>query len=475
MLGYAYRMNFMRKPQFVTMFSAIPTIVRNTSNYLQKQPKIHLLLGFAILFGLFWVVCFQRLDPDFGWHLRTGDYILSHHAVPHHDLYSYTAPSWPWTDHEWGNDVITTWLYNHGGYSLLATLFAGLWSGALLLAARRARLHVLLLAAIALMPYAGVRPLAWTVLFFSLLLAVLRGDYSRWRLWLPLLFVVWANLHAGFIAGLAVIAYFAFRERRRSTVYLLLVCALATLLNAYGWRLYEEIFRTVGDPALHSQITEWYAFSFRGESWMFVILWAAGSLAFLKKGEWITLSRLLLLSALSASRNLPLFVVSALPELDRFLSRAKAALPHRLDKPRRVALVAFVSTIVVTIYTLTALIVTESLDAPRGSGYPVVAVTYLQQHPCQGNLFNDYSIGGYLIWKLPGQPVYIDGRMPTWRPYMDRYMDIIHHPDRNYPQAFGQHDIHCALLSHGSQLAKALQRDGWQVVQRSDHWLLLEN
>jgi len=289
------------------------------------------------------------------------------------------------------------------------------------------------------------------------------------------LFVVWANLHAGFIAGLAVIAYFAFRERRRSVIYLLLACVLATLLNAYGWQLYEEVIRTVGDPALHSQITEWYPFSFRGESWLFVILWAAGSLAFLKKGEWITLSRLLLLTALSASRNLPLFVMSALPELDHFVARAKAALPRHLDKPRRVALAAFVGAIVVTIYTLTALVVTESFDAPRGSGYPVSAVVYLRQHKCPGNLFNDFSIGGYLIWKLPGQPVYIDGRMPTWRPYMDRYMDIIHHPDHNYPQAFGRYSIHCALLDSKSHLAKALQRDGWQIVQRSGQWLLLED
>lgn len=465
----------MRKSQFITMFSAIPTIVRKTTDYLQKRPKVHLLLGFAILFSLFWVVCFQRLDPDFGWHLRTGDYILSHHAVPHHDLYSYTAPSWPWIDHEWGNDVITSLLYNHGGYWLLASLFAGLWSGAIILAARRVRLHLLLLAAIAIMPYVGVRPLTWTVLFFSLLLAVLRSVHSRWRWWLPLMFVVWSNLHAGFIAGLAVIAYFAFRERRRSTVYLLLVCVLATLLNAYGWRLYEEIIRTLGDPALHGQITEWYPFSFRGESWVFVLLWAAGSLAFLKKGEWITLSRLLLLSALSASRNLPLFVMSALPELDRFVSQAKAALPRHLDRPRRVALMAFTGAVVLTIYILTILIASESLHAPRGSGYPAAAVTYLQKHPCQSNLFNDYSIGGYLIWKLPGQPVYIDGRMPTWRPYMDRYMGIIHHPDRNYPQAFDQYDIHCALIGNGSQLAKALQRANWQVVQRSGHWLLLED
>lgn len=457
------------------MFLAVPKIVRKTSNDLQKRPKLLFLLSFVILFGLFWVVCFQRLDPDFGWHLRTGSYILTHHAVPQHDLYSYTAPSWRWIDHEWGNDVIMSLLYNHGGYWLLTTLFAGMWSSALVLAAGRARVHLSLLAAIAIMAYVGVRPLAWTVLFFSLLLAVLRQADTRWRFWLPLLFVVWANVHAGFIAGLAVIAYFAFRERRRSTVYLLLGCSLATFLNAYGWRLYDEIFRTLFDPALHSQISEWKAFAFHNESWLFVILWGVGSVAFRKKGELVTLSRLLLVAALSATRNLPLFVVTALPELNHFVSQAKAALPRQLDKPRRLALVSFVSLMLITIYSLVALVVVGSLGSSRGSGYPATAVTYLQRHRCAGNLFNDYTIGGYLIWKLPSQPVYIDGRMPTWRPYMDRYLAIIHDPNRYYPQTFTHYDIHCALVGSHGRLAGTLKRDGWRVVQPSSSWVLLEN
>ena len=45
-------------------------------------------------------------DADVGWHIRTGEYILDHHAVPHHDLYSFSKPGAPWFAWEWLTDVL---------------------------------------------------------------------------------------------------------------------------------------------------------------------------------------------------------------------------------------------------------------------------------------------------------------------------------------------------------------------------------
>src|ERR1700689_708685 len=50
------------------------------------------------------------LDADAGWHIRTGQYILDHHAVPHQDLYSFSKPGAPWYAWEWGSDVLFGWL-----------------------------------------------------------------------------------------------------------------------------------------------------------------------------------------------------------------------------------------------------------------------------------------------------------------------------------------------------------------------------
>src|SRR5437868_7044599 len=45
-------------------------------------------------------------DADAGWHIRTGEYILDHHAVPHVDLYSFSKPDAAWYAWEWLTDVI---------------------------------------------------------------------------------------------------------------------------------------------------------------------------------------------------------------------------------------------------------------------------------------------------------------------------------------------------------------------------------
>src|SRR5580693_3835190 len=50
-------------------------------------------------------------DGDTGWHIRTGDYILEHHAVPHSDIFSFTRPAAPWYAWEWLSDVIFSTLH----------------------------------------------------------------------------------------------------------------------------------------------------------------------------------------------------------------------------------------------------------------------------------------------------------------------------------------------------------------------------
>src|SRR5579872_155412 len=55
-------------------------------------------------------------DGDTGWHIRTGDYILAHHAVPHKDIFSFTKAGQPWYAWEWLSDVIFSTL--HGVWGL---------------------------------------------------------------------------------------------------------------------------------------------------------------------------------------------------------------------------------------------------------------------------------------------------------------------------------------------------------------------
>jgi hypothetical protein len=433
------------------------------------------------LFALFFIVAWRKLDPDFGWHLRSGLYIRAH-GVPTHDIFTYTAPRFDWINHEWGNDVIVSWLYGWGGYGLLAAFYAGLWSAALVVAGRRAWFGVLLLAAIATLPYAGVRPVSWTVLFLALVFRAIWSPRRRLVWLLPILFVFWANVHAGFVIGLVIILYSAVYYRRPALFGVFGLAALATFLNAYGPRVYVEVGRTLFDPTLHRQVAEWAPLSFISLADVFIVIWGAGAVLFEERTvrRWLRPSVPLLLASISANRNLPLFVIAAVAECSHYVTSGAQLLTKTAGIVlRRSLIVASLAVLAATLFWARSEY--WPLNQNREASYPRQAVAYLQAHGCEGHIFNDYNYGGYLIWRLPGAPVYIDGRMPSWKDdrgqkYMTHYYELLAHPSW-YPAEFARYDIHCALLAHShlnAALISRLQRDGWRpVVDTPDAVLLL--
>ena len=445
---------------------------------LNKQyPRTLAWLKVTVVFGLFWLYSWMNLDPDFGWHLSAGNYIRQH-WVPAHDIYTYTARNYRWIDHEWGNDVITSILYQIGGYTLTTIVFAAAWTAGLCLFRRKLSLTVLLLAMASVLPYAGVRPTTWTVLCLALLLELCGNATKRAKITIPVLFLFWANLHGGFIIGLAIVAYCFLKDRRRSWLVVLLASILASFINPYGPRLYVEIAHTLFDPALHAQITEWRSFYIQFNGCVLVALWGGGFWLFdrTKLRNWLSISSFLLLASLSATRNFPLFVVGCLRDTDRYLKQIR--LPKKLDRFGKSFLAVFyLSVICVIIYGLHSSFFPWMVN--RYSTYPVQEVTYLQTHNCPAHLFNDYSFGGYLIWKLPGAPVYIDGRMPTWHDpngesYMDRYIAILRNTSAQKAE-FARYNIRCALLSNtDKRLVNSLKNQGWSLKSTGNNAVLLE-
>ena len=64
-------------------------------------------------------------DPDFWWHLKTGQLILQDKQIPHFDDYSFTSSGKPWIAHEWLSEVIMFGTYKAGGIPF-TVLFFGL-------------------------------------------------------------------------------------------------------------------------------------------------------------------------------------------------------------------------------------------------------------------------------------------------------------------------------------------------------------
>src|SRR4051794_34084904 len=67
-------------------------------------PRLRLpagLMGLAVCLIAVAALFQPALDPDLGWHLRTGQLILASHAIPRTDPFSFTRAGAPWVEQEW--------------------------------------------------------------------------------------------------------------------------------------------------------------------------------------------------------------------------------------------------------------------------------------------------------------------------------------------------------------------------------------
>ncbi len=228
--------------------------------------------GFFLFLSIeLWMFCgVDRLfeDPGVGRHLRTAEVILETGKIPHADPLSFTHAGEPWMDFEWAFETTIGELYRVGGLALVAAFCYAVFA-ATLLGIYRTLLQTGLSVTVVLL-YTGVafltlhlhfaaRPVLFTYLFMALVVEVwFRRTQPEARDWviLPLVFVAWANLHAGWAAALVFLIGSLFgrlldRIFKRVDgeaaplipwIGLTLLCLLATWFNPWGWGLHQHVF-----------------------------------------------------------------------------------------------------------------------------------------------------------------------------------------------------------------------------------------
>jgi hypothetical protein len=408
------------------------------------------LVGFAFLSGQ------KRLDPDFGWHLRTGQLILQK-GIPKIDWYSYTMPNFPWIDHEWLADIFIYKTYSIFGNSLLLLIFLLFYFSSFFIAKRKEQkfkdmVLPIVLVCLGTFLFLGIRPQLLDVFFIAVMWVFLNNFFdnkSKLIYFLPLLFLVWANLHAGFFAGLFILALVVILELFKkiakkisffnflsefnlkeqpgskilSIIYISFFSFIATLVNPYGLRLYQEVFRTVGDSFLKSNIGEWLPLFFSGNraQFLYIAIFAGFAVIFYKKINFnnLIISLIFLVLAISSARYFLIFAVLSTSIFGEmiFLARQKIdpALLKEFFSSKNIWIAVVYIFLIICIFIGCFYDFYEGIVLPPGTGYPEKAVSFLKTLPLSENLFNFYDWGGYLIWKLPERKLFIDGRMPSWR------------------------------------------------------------
>lgn len=444
-------------------------------------------LLFILVYILFFLTSYYRLDTDFGWHLQAGNYIRVH-GIPSHDIFTYTASVFAWINHEWLNDVIVSFIYQWGGFFLLAVFFGLLWTLSLFIASRKFTPFIVLLSAFSLLPYSGVRPIVWSIFFLAIVERVCDKKRTLYFLILPPLFLIWANLHGGFILGLLLVVYYSFNKK--VSVPLLVLSIASTFINPYGMNIYKEIARTLLDSSLRVQISEWSPFTFGAFAIFYISLFCALLLLFHGKKNYSFPKSpgILLFFSFLSTRNTPFFIASSERYFEQYIDGLYQLIPKKLSgvKLRFWEFLKLTATIVILYGVIHAPFL---LPKNREDEFPKYSVAYLKNNPCNGNIFNSYEYGGYLIWQLPKQQVYIDGRMPSWQlgneKYLNRYYKIFSDKDFRKKE-FEKYSIGCVLIIRKERnsfqkfrvpdegdLAQRLYQEGWKTAVKEENSMLL--
>ncbi|MBI4402353.1 MAG: hypothetical protein HY581_12070 [Nitrospirae bacterium] len=466
------------------------------------------------------------VEPDFGWHLRTGlDLLRNGWRLPATDPYSHTMPDWPWVEHAWLTDGLLGLIYTGlGSVGPLGVIlfFAGVTVSAFFVMAGLAqagRTHKLLAVAGALwvaLPFLGARTQLVTLLGLAVVLRwcsrYLAGGMAH--LWvIPPLFLLWANLHGGFTAGLFVLALIILAS---TTIRLLIsrwpslsdrldeptpawahighlalitgLAALLTLVNPYGWRLHGEIYSSLSDRFMLETLHEWQPVSpgsRAGAHYAGYVAALGVALMFLYRRRepvrWTILAVFVGLS-LRHWRNVPFFLLISVPLWAEMLAELTSWLSARfrtLVQHQKRWLLAASLAVALGIGLLGPdhlKRVVQSGLAPaeffRETEYPIEAVQWVQAHRDRvgTQLYNDYGFGGFLLWWLPNEKVFIDGRMPAWR-VGDRRIFYDYIALTNWePPALGvlqKYDVDWAIVELGNPLNRALASQGdWQEIYK---------
>ncbi len=431
------------------------------------------------------------LAGDVFYQVAAGQWMLAHHAVIRHDVFSYTVAGRPWLADEWGFEVLLAWLVNHIGAVSYWLVSAGACVAALLAGVarwRRLGSGWLWVATLSVLASAGLyiglmpRPQDLSYLYFSLLLLFLTLARQRtvWLVAVPPLLLIWANTHGSFLFGLGVVALevvWAFlpplkgRVRvssplpRKAAALTLLLGFAAVLVNPHGFELIKYSYQVSTNNQLNALISEWQTPNFHSLFLLAVIigpvLFFVGLLAFSDTSfalEDLAVAGILLVSTLHAMRFAPYFALAICGLLARWAPvRTETIRPTLISLPLAVVLAAAL---------LVGPHVPAGAPARGGSlGNPVAATNFLEHQ--KGRVFTTYWWSDYLIYRHI--PVFVDGRTDLYfgTDILSTYENVSQltvDPDN----VFRQWDVRWVMWQKGASVSVFLTHDHqWQVAYQA--------
>jgi tetratricopeptide (TPR) repeat protein len=425
-----------------------------------KANKLEFLVG-AIIILLALLYALQNVSSSELWtHLKSGEWIMQHHSVPYQDIFSYTFHGKEWIDFEWLFQTIIYALYHVLQFKGLVVFQAVIIMLVLFILYKNGTLFdrgerwitflTLVLVLNVIKPQIVLRPQIFFLLFLSIYIYVLNLYYFRDKNYLyllPIFQVFWTNIHGSFVVGIMLtVLYFSIstmqllwaHRNHINSVFtnikfiipfaVIIVLIVASLVNPYGYKIYDIPLKTAFAKEAQGFIEEWSPIPLKS-----LLVFSVDTLLWFKVFFILTLlSFILRKENVKRIDTVSLFIVFSFMAFlhHRFAGAFGVAMGHVVifnisnilsNKISRRALKhtwrwSYVIVALLFSFFLFGLqrdYKNIELSVRKGY-YPEGVVQFIKEQKIQGNIFNSFDYGGFLIWHLyPQLKVFIDGRVPT--------------------------------------------------------------
>jgi len=462
--------------------------------------KILFAVGMALyLSGIFVNVV---ADPDLWGYLAFGRLFWETLQFPYHDVFSYIPTNTLWVYHEWLTGVILypvyTWL-GGTGLQILRYVIIFITIGLVFLTAQKrggkltASAIILFLAVNALTyGYSPVRAQVFTYLFFAALLYILEQCRKEQKFillwWLLPVYLIWCNVHGGFVAGMGITVLYAIGEglsKRQFLPYILILMAslITTLINPYGIDYWLYTAAAVSMP--RPDIIEWLSLpaamkagKFIEFGSLFIFFFAIFILLVIRHRnrsltDILVLTVTALLGFMHIRHSIFFFLAfgaytpSILSDIFK-TSETKESKGYSRLLVRYSLVFATLCFVLLAIFSFMKFILTPSLNlAIPSSYYPVGAIQWINNNQWRGNILPHFDWGEFIMWNChPGCRVAMDGRFETVYRKTDyeEYFDFLH--GRRDWNRFLERYPHDMVLIRLNTKTDALMRrhPGWQLT-----------
>lgn len=489
----------------------------NNSKSIWWLPSVETIIFMLVFYlSLFVMPYLINSDGDLGRHITIGQMLIDTRRVPAEDVFSHTMFGEKLILHEWLSDVLFSLVYRFWGMNGIAWLTSSIIAGTYALFVTglkhlEIKMHLRFLsgttAFLVGINHWHTRPHIITTFLFAYLILVLnlywKTSKKQVLYSIPLVMIIWANLHGAFISALVQISIFLIasiinrkKKATKELIILLLLSFAATLLNPYGLQMLTHSFRYLQLDYLINITNE-----YRSPNFHDMIIWPFLATLLLtiiikpsksSKTDWGLLLTLLFwtASSLYSARNIPLYGLCAslylaqtINQNEKYIQFIKQKKITDFDSVGNKAngwiwALGFAALIAITQSNGIKTDVLAQGNIFSNERFPVKAADFLLENDNMptGNVFNDFGWGGYLLYRLwPEKLVFIDGQTDFYGENLMRIHQQTYMAENGWDKTLDAYKIDWVILPTDAPLARNLSlRMNWKKIYEDGTAIVFE-